>query len=132
MTTAAVPERLLPHRITIVDPAVTTDGYGDKEYDYGDAAARTPDVKAWLQQDQRAQVATVGADPLQAKWLLVTNHSPIGRRARIEWDGSPYGPLVLELDLDGQPSPVYNPLQMAATGTSNPHHTELTLKIVDG
>lgn len=130
MTSAAVPGRLLPHTVTVVAPAVTTDSYGNKEYDYGAAATRTTGVKAWLQQDQRTQVTVVGADPLQAKWLLVTNHSPIGRRSRIEWADSPEGPLVF--DIDGQPNPSYNPLAMAAAGTSSPHHTELSLKIVDG
>lgn len=126
----AVPPRLLPHTVTVVAPAVTTDSYGDKEYDYGPAATRTTGVKAWLQQDQRSQVTVVGADPLQSRWLMVTNHSPIGRRSRIEWAESPEGPLVLELD--GPANPSYNPLAMAAAGTSSPHHTELSLKIVDG
>jgi hypothetical protein len=127
--TTAVPGRLLPHTVTVVTPATSTGGYGNTVYDYGAGATRT-EVAAWLQQDQRAQVATQGADPLQEKWLMVTNHSPINRRARIEWDGHPGGAVVFELD--GQPNPAYNPLAMAATGSSNPHHTELTLRIVDG
>lgn len=126
---SAVPGRLLPHTVTVVSPATSRDAYGNTAYDYGEAATRTAGVAAWLQQDQRAQVPTTGADPLQAKWLLVTNHSPIGRRDRIEWEG-PAGAMVFELD--GQPGPAYNPLQMAAAQSSAPHHTELTLKIVDG
>lgn len=129
MTSAKVPDRLMPHTVTVVTPATSTDAYGDTVYDYGDGATRTTGVRAWVQQDQRAQVPAAGADPLQAKWLLVTNHSPIDRRARIEWTG-PGGELVFELD--GQPGPVFNPLQMANTGSTTPHHTELTLKIVDG
>lgn len=128
MASAAVPGRLLPHTVTVVTPATTVDSYGSTVYDYGDAATRTT-VKAWLEQDQRAQIPVAGADPLQAKWLLVTNHSPINRRARIEWTG-PDGAMVFELD--GQSAPLFNPLQMGATGSSDPHHTELSLKIVDG
>lgn len=125
MASTGVPGRLMPHMVTVVTPAVSTDSYGNTVYDYGPAATRTGNVAAWLQQDQRALVTVQGADPLQEKWLLVTNHSPIHRRARIEWATSPSGPLVLELD--GQPSPNYNPL------APNPlHHTELSLKIVDG
>lgn len=124
----AVPGRLLPHTVTIVDPAVSTDGYNDTVYDYGAPATRTQ-VQAWLEQRQRTQVTADGADPLQERWLMVTNHSPINRRARIEWN-SPSGPVVFELD--GQPGPFYNPLAMAAGGTTSPHHQELTLKIVDG
>ncbi|MGW0933657.1 hypothetical protein [Streptomyces sp. NPDC002666] len=121
---SAVPARLMPHTVTVVTPATSTDAYGNTVYDYGPGASRVS-AAAWLQQDQRALVTAQGADPLQEKWLMVTNHSPVHRRARIEWAGSPSGAMVLELD--GQPSPNYNPLQ------PNPlHHTELTLKIVDG
>lgn len=121
---AAVPGRLMPHTVTVVTPAKTTDAYGNDVYDYGPAAARAS-AKAWLEQSQRALVTAQGADPLQEKWLMVTNHSPIHRRARIEWADSPNGPLVFELD--GQPNPAFNPLQRTPL-----HHTELTLKIVDG
>ena len=125
MASAGVPDRLMPHTVTVVTPATSTDTYGNTVYDYGAAAVRTGNVAAWLQQDQRALVTVQGADPLQEKWLMVTNHSPISRRARIEWETSPSGPLVLELD--GQPSPNFNPLRPQPL-----HHTELTLKIVDG
>ncbi|WP_049566874.1 hypothetical protein [Streptomyces sp. SBT349] len=129
MPSQGVPPRLMPHRVTVVEPAVTS-SYGNTEYDYGPAAARTADVPAWLEQQQRAQIPAIGGDPLQERWLMVTDHSPIGRRARIEWDGAPSGPVVFEID--GQPGPFYNPLAMAASGSSAPHHTELSLKIVDG
>lgn len=128
MPSTAVPGRLLPHTVTIVDPVESTNTYGNTVYDYGPAATRTT-AAAWLQQNQRTQVITDGAHPLQARWLMVTNHSPVGRRARIEWD-SPSGPMIFELD--GQPGPFYNPLAMAAAGTGAPHHTELTLKVIDG
>lgn len=122
--TSAVPGRLLPHTVTVVTPATSTDSYGNTVYDYGAGATRAT-AAAWLEQNQRALVTQQGADPLQEKWLMVTNHSPIDRRARIEWDGHPSGPIVFELD--GQPNPSYNPLAPVPL-----HHTELTLKIVDG
>ncbi|MER7833480.1 hypothetical protein [Streptomyces sp. NPDC095602] len=127
--TTAVPMRLLPHTVTVVDPVVATDAYGNTTYDYGPGATRTQ-ARAWLEQTQRSQVVAVGADPLQQRWLMVTNHHPINRRARIEWPTAPGGLLVFELD--GQPGPLYNPLAMAAAATTAPHHTELTLKVVDG
>jgi hypothetical protein len=127
--TSAVPGRLMPHTVTVVDPAVSTDSYGNTVYDYGAGATRTTGVKAWLEQTQRTLVTQVGADPLEQRWLMVTNASPIPRRARIEWTG-PSGAMVFELD--GQPGPFYNPLAMAAAASTDPHHTELTLKIVDG
>lgn len=130
MPSPAVPGRLLPHQVVVVTPATSTDAYGNTVYDYGAAATRTT-VQAWMQQDQRALVAAQGADPLQQKWLMVTNHSPIPRRARIEWAGHPEGAVVFELD--GRPDPSYNPLAIAAAGgTVSPHHTELALKLVDG
>lgn len=129
MASTGVPSRLMPHRVTVVEPAVTS-SYGNTEYDYGPAATRTPGVAAWLEQQQRAQIPALGADPLQERWLMVTDHSPIGRRARIEWADHPGGAVVFELD--GQANPAYNPLAMAASGSSAPHHTELSLKIVDG
>lgn len=128
MSSPAVPGRLLPHTVTIVTPATSKDGYGNTVYDYGAGATRT-EAAAWLQQDQRTQVVAQGADPLQQKWLMVTNASPVNRRARIEWTG-PAGAMVFELD--GQPGPFYNPLAMAAAASADPHHTELTLRIVDG
>lgn len=124
-----LPGRLLPHEVVIVAPATSADSYGNKVYDYGAGAARTT-VAAWLQQDQRTLVTQVGADPLEERWLMATNHSPIPRRARIEWAGHPEGPVVFELD--GRPGPAYNPLAMAAAASTAPHHTELTLKIVNG
>ncbi|MEU2180110.1 hypothetical protein [Streptomyces thermolilacinus] len=127
--TTAVPGRLLPHTVTVIDPATSTDTYGNETYDYGPGATRT-EVRAWLEQTQRTQVAATGADPLQQRWLMVTNHHPIGRRARIEWPAAPGGLLVFELD--GPPGPLYNPVAMAAAATTAPHHTELTLKVVDG
>ncbi|MFB6948897.1 hypothetical protein ACFV85_14965 [Streptomyces niveus] len=120
-----MPGRLMPHTVTVVTPAKTADAYGNDVYDYGPGATRTTGVKAWLEQSQRAAVTAQGADPLQEKWLMVTNHSPVARRARIEWANSPHGPLVFELD--GQPAAAFNPLQHTPL-----HHTELTLKIVDG
>ena len=129
MSSPAVPDRLLPHTVTVVTPATSTDAYNNTVYDYGPGATRTT-AAAWLQQDQRTQVVAQGGDPLQQRWLMVTNAGPIDRRARIEWAAAPGGPLVFELD--GQPGPFYNPLAMAAAASSDPHHTELTLKIVDG
>ncbi|MET9953510.1 hypothetical protein ABZ135_18435 [Streptomyces sp. NPDC006339] len=124
---ASVPGRLLPHTVTVVAPVAVTDSYGNTVYDYGPAATRTP-AAAWLEQTQRTQVTVNGADPLQARWLMVTT-ATVPRRARIEWT-APDGPMVFEVD--GRPGPLYNPLAMAASATAAPHHTELTLKVIDG
>lgn len=125
---AGVPGRLMPHTVTIITPAVATDPYGNTTYDYGPAATRTA-ARAWLEQTQRTAVTTVGADPLQARWLLVTA-ATVPRRARIEWPAAPGGAITFEVD--GQPGPFYNPLAMATAASAEPHHTELTLKVIDG
>lgn len=116
----AVPGHLLPHTVTLVRPAITTDTYGSNVYDYGVAATRTS-VRAWMQQDQRTRLSTDGAIPLQQRWLLVTNHADVQRRDRVEWT-STAGPTVFELD--GQPEPTYTPRGF--------HHTECSLIVVDG
>lgn len=128
MASSRVPPRLMPHTVTIVAPATSTNAYGNTVYDYGEAASRTT-ASAWLEQQSRAQIPVVGADPMQERWLMVTD-ATVPRRARIEWDAHPSGPVTFEVD--GQPGPFYNPLTMAATGSTQPHHTELTLRIVDG
>jgi hypothetical protein len=116
-----VPDHLLVHTVTVVDPAEVTDAYNDTTYDYGPAATRTT-VKAWLQQDQRTEPARDGRDPLEERWLLVTNHSPISGLSRIEWPGHPAGAVTFQVD--GPTEPAYTPAGF--------HHTEATLRIVEG
>jgi hypothetical protein len=113
-----VPEALLIHTVTIVEPAAVTDAYQNTDYSYGPEATRTQ-VKAWMQQDARSIVTDDGGTPLEARWLLITNERDIGRRAHIEWAG-----IVFELD--GQPAPTFAGLAAAQ------HHTELALRVIDG
>lgn len=118
-----VPTRLLPHTVTLVHPEESTDSYGNTIYDYGEAAERVQ-VRAWMQQDARTELVAEGARPLQARWLMVTNHADVRRRDRVEWN--PSGDLVV-FSLEGQPAPLTNPL----SGTA-PHHIEVRLEVVDG
>ncbi|GAB3693564.1 hypothetical protein [Nocardiopsis oceani] len=129
MKTRGLPEHLLPHRVVLVHPAQSTDDYGNTVYDYGEGATRTP-VRAWMQQDQRSQLASSeGAEPLQARWLMATNHTDIHRRDRIEWPGHPESepdhPVVFTLD--GPSAPLTNPLSGEPV-----HHHEVNLKVVQG
>ncbi|MBB4935650.1 hypothetical protein F4561_006559 [Lipingzhangella halophila] len=125
MTSVGVPSRLMPHTVTLVHPVESTDSYGNTVYDYGEAAERS-EVRAWLQQDQRSLVAVDGADPMEARWLMVTDHTGVRRRDRVEWDDHPSGEQVV-FRLDGQPAPLYNPLSRNGV-----HHMEVTLRVVDG
>lgn len=113
-----VPEHLLPHTVTVVRPAVSTDAYGSEVYDYGPAATRTS-VAAWMQQDSRREPLSDGRDPLVQRWLLVTNHQDVRGRDRVEWSETP---AVFEVD--GPPEPAYTP-----TGY---HHEEASLRVVAG
>jgi len=115
-----VPAGLLPHTVTRVRPAVTTNPYGDKTYNYGAAAVRKP-MAAWMQQDQRTEPLADGRDPLTQNWLMVTNDPDVAGHDRIEWT-APAGPTVFEVD--GPPAPVYTP--------AGYHHTESTLRLVEG
>lgn len=115
----SVPAGMLPQTVVDVQPATTTDSYGNTVYDYGDAAVRRQ-VAAWLQQDQRTEVVADGADPLRSRWLLVTDDCEIGRRDRIEWE-HPSGETIT-FTVDGAPEPVYTP--------AGYHHTEITLRVV--
>ena len=116
-----VPDHLLIHDIVVVEPAETTDTYGDTDYDYGPTATRRS-IKAWLQQDRRTEPRTEGRDPLDQRWLLVTNDDGLTGRSRFEWADHPAGPVVFKLE--GPFEPTYSPAGL--------HHSEATLRILDG
>lgn len=116
-----VPSRLLPHTVTIVRPATTTDTYGNQTFDYGDDATRT-DMDGWLQQNSRTEPLSNGRDPLEQSWLLVTNDKDIEGRDRVEWTDPAGNDLTFEVD--GPPAPVFTP--------GGYHHTETTLRLVAG
>lgn len=116
-----VPAALLPQTVTVVEPAEDTDTYNNTTYDYGDDATRTQ-VTGWLQQDQRSEPHPDGRDPLDQRWLLVTNHPTITSRARIEWADHPQGPVVFQVE--GPPEPTYTPVGF--------HHLECTLRVTEG
>lgn len=112
----SVPAHLLPHSPVLVRPATSTDDYGNDTLDYGSGATRTT-ISAWLQQDRRSEPLSDGRDPLVQRWLLVTNHEDVRGRDRLEWDGTVW-------EVEGPPEPAYTP--------RGRHHTEATLRIVEG
>jgi hypothetical protein len=116
-----VPGRLLPHTVTIVRPATTTDIYGNTTYDYGAGATRTS-MAAWMQQNSRTEPLSNGRDPLVQDWLMITNEADVQGYDRIEWTDQAGNNLTFEVD--GPPAPVYTP--------AGYHHTETTLKVVAG
>lgn len=116
-----LPEHLLPHSVVRVRPAESTDAYNDTVRDYGPAATRTT-LRAWIQQEQRRDVVSDGRDPDEQRWLLMCNLDDLRVTDRIEWADHPTGPVVFEVY--GPPEPAYTPRGF--------HHTEATLRIVEG
>lgn len=111
-----VPDALLPHEVTVVRPAVTTDAYGNDVRDYGAEATRTQ-MQAWLQQDHRTEPRSDGRNPLEQRWLMVTNDDDIQGYDHVEWSGQTF-------EVEGPPEPVHTP--------AGYHHTESTLRAVAG
>lgn len=111
-----VPDHLLPHQVTIVRPAIGADSYGNQTYDYAGGATRTT-VAGWMQQDRRTEPRSDGREPLDQDWLLVTNHTDVQGRDRVEWSGP-------TMEVEGPPEPVYTP--------AGAHHVEATLRVVSG
>jgi hypothetical protein len=115
-----------PQTITIISPAVGgPDAYGNPTYDY-DAGATRRTVIAWLQQDQRTETYPAGRNPLEQRWLLITNDEDLTADDRIEWPAHPLGPVVFAVE--GPPEPTYR----GGMAGGPIHHLEATLRILDG
>lgn len=119
-----IPARGLPHSITRVRPATSTNGYGDTIYDYTEAggATRTAGIAAWLQQDQRSETYSDGRTSNEQNWLLLTNESDIETHDQIEWADHPTGAKTFTVE--GPTEPAYTPAGF--------HHLEATLRILTG
>lgn len=124
MASTGVPMTLLPHRPTLIHPAMVDDEYGERPSYETDHGATEVVINAWLQQDVRSRIDVNGGVPFAGRWLLVTDHADVRRRDRLRWDG-PGGTIVF--DFDGQPEPTFNPFVGTAV-----HHTEVNLIVVDG
>lgn len=116
-----LPDRLLIHQVTIVNPAEDIDAYGNQIWDYEHSGAVT--VPGWLQQDSRGEQFGEGRATDTESWLLMTNHAEITDKARVEWTG-PNGLMIFELD--GPAAPVYAGLAQTY------HHTEARLRRIEG
>src|SRR5262245_16415564 len=112
-----VPAALLPHTVTRIRPATTTDTYGSDLLTYTVGPATSTTMAAWRQQDNREEPVADGRDPLLQRWLMVTNDSDV-----LGYDRITFGSLTFEVE--GPPKPTYTP--------AGYHHTESTLKLVSG
>lgn len=118
-----IPARGLPHTITRVRPATTTDGYGNEVRDYGAAATRTTGISAWLQQDQRSEKYSDGRSPNEQAWLLLTNEADIVTADQIEWTDADTS-VSRVFTVEGPTEPAYTPAGF--------HHLEATLRVLAG
>lgn len=112
-----LPGHLLIHAVQVVNPAATTDAYGNVTYDYSAGTTRT--VCGWMQQDQRAEQFADGRATDTAQWLLMTNESEFADKARVRWH-------EMTFELDGPAAPVYAGLSRSF------HHSEVRLRRIEG
>lgn len=120
-----LPARATPHSITRVRPVETTDGYGDTVRDYTEAggATRTAGIRAWVQQDRRAERYADGRSPNEQEWLLLTNDPDFTTHDQVEWSDDETG-IDRTFTVEGDPEPTYTPAGF--------HHLEATLRIHSG
>lgn len=117
---SGLPAHLLPHTVTKIRPASSTDSHGNDSYDY-DNGARTS-IEGWLQQDTRDEEFPDGRSPETQTWTFLTNHTDIDADDRIEWAEHPAGTITFE---------VHGPAEPTSTPAGF-HHMEATLRVVSG
>lgn len=107
-----LPAHLLVHTVTRIRPAATTNTYGDAALSYDVPPAASKAMPAWVQQDQRLEERTDGRDPLEQRWLLMTNDDDVQALDRIVHEGETF-------EVEGPPARVNTPAGF--------HHLEATL-----
>jgi hypothetical protein len=107
----------LPHRVTTIEPAVTTDRRDDTQLDYGDAATRVADVPAWMQQTGQTETYSDRDERVTALTMFSDSTPTLTALARIEWNGATYR-------VNGRPNHRETP--------AGYHHSEVPLVLVEG
>lgn len=114
-----IASHVLPHTVTVIEPATSTDGYNATVLDY-DTPASSTELVCRLQQDTRAEQYLNGRQPLDQAWTLYTNTDGVlTARSRVIW-----AERGLTFTVEGEPEPAYN--------RSAYDHTEATLRIQEG
>lgn len=112
-----IPDDMLPHTLTVIDPSESTDGYGDTKLTYEVPPASTRDIAAYVQPAGGDETATPERDAVTWDWTAYTNDLNVTARNRVEWRGRTYR--------------VQGPGQLWET-PEEPHHAELRLVAVEG
>lgn len=119
-----IPDRLQPHALVHVQPAVTTDVYGDDVRNWTSGVATRTTFAGWVQQDQRGTEHDGARDqPSEQRWALITNYAGLGNGDRVEWTHPVDGSVAFEVW--GPPEPAYQ-------GGQGVHHYEATLRLWGG
>lgn len=109
-----IPEHLLPITVTWIRPGTTTNDYGDTIPDYANPTTSSLPVMI----EQRRAVEEGGSrDATITTLVLFTNELGIDALDRFVWAAATF-------EVDGEPWVVYSP--------GGPHHTEVTIKRVEG
>jgi head-tail adaptor len=110
-----LPERLLPHSVTVQTAGTTTDRYGNTIQDWSDPDTRVirGRFEMLLSDAVKLREETDGRDSALSVWRFYTNDI-VDMRERLVWDGKTF-------DIDGQVSPTY--------GLTGPHHYEALARV---
>lgn len=122
---------LLLHTVTVVNPSVAIDDYGNTVYDYatGEVIILSPGAEeggAWLQQNTRSEPFEEGRAPDEERWLMITEFADVHDKARVTWTRPELPSSAYVFNVDGPPEPVY------AGVAKTYHHLETTLRQVAG
>lgn len=104
-----------PHVVTAIDPAETTDGYGDTVLDYTSGTRR--DIAAYVQPQNTAETHSGDRNAVAVELIVFTEDNDVTARQRFEWNGATYR-------ISGRPD-----------GWDTPegfHHTEMRLTRATG
>lgn len=84
---AAIPDRFLPHTVTVVTPLVETDEYGDERYNYVAGTVRT--MKCYMQ-PQAGTETTDAQQTAMSDWRVFSVDAALVAEERIVWQGREY------------------------------------------
>lgn len=113
--------RLLTQQVTIINPASTTDAYGNEVVDW--ESANRVDAYGYVEQRRRDESLVDSGGPRDSRseeWLLILidEDQVLTELSRVEVDGH-----VFEVD---------GPVELAASPLSGYHHSEATLRRQEG
>lgn len=111
-----IPPRLVPLEVDWIQPASTTNSYGDTVTDWSEDAVTSTTINVMIEQKTSTEQRD-GRDVTVTTLALFTNELAVDAAHRIVWDGRTY-------EIEGEPAVIQTP--------RGPHHLEATIRIVEG